>query len=156
MTKKDPPSPLDVISELLVTALGRIRAEGANIDASVAQAGVDMKALIRTIEEKAKDPAVRAQATAEVQKLIDLVTTFGRALGTAIAEKDAAMGKAVRDANSQQVAEGMRKLLEFLKNPTPEKAAETKADMAELKTQLENDLAPAPAPTGDTDDKKVN
>src|SRR5438445_1927927 len=119
MTKKDPPSPLDMISELLVTALGRMRAEGANLDASVDKAATDMKAMIAMIEEKARDPAIRAQATQEVQKLIDLITTFGRALGTAIAEKDAPLGKAMRDANSQQVADGMRKLLEFLKNPTP-------------------------------------
>ena len=154
MTKKDPPSPLDMISELLVTALGRIKVEGANIDASVDKASEDMKALIRTIEEKAKDPAVRAQATAEVQKMIDLITSFGRALGSAIANKDAPMGKAVRDANSQQVAEGMRRLLEFLKNPSAENAAATKADMADLKKTLEADVAAA-APA-DSDDKKVN
>ena len=154
MTKKDPPSPLDMISELLVTALGRMRAEGANLDASVDKAGTDMKAMIAMIEEKAKDPAIRAQATQEVQKLIDLITTFGRALGSAIAEKDAPLGKAVRDANSQQVADGMRKLLEFLKNPTPEKAAQTKAEMADLEKQIEKDF-PKPPPS-DTDDKKVN
>jgi hypothetical protein len=154
MTKKDPPSPLDMISELLVTALGRIKAEGANVDASVDKASADMTALIRTIEEKAKDPAVRAQATAEVQKMIDLITSFGRALGSAIAHKDAPMGQAVRDANSQQVADGMRKLLEFLKNPSAENAAATKADMADLKKTLEADVAAAP-PT-DSDDKKVN
>lgn len=154
MTKKDPPSPLDMISELLVTALGRIKAEGANIDASVDKARVDMQQLLATIQEKAKDPAIRAQATQEVQKLIEMITTFGRALGTAIAEKDAPMGKAVRDANSQQVAEGMRRLLEFLKNPTQENAAATKADVADLKKTLEADVA-ATKP-GDGDDKKVN
>jgi hypothetical protein len=113
VTKKDPPSPLDMISELLVSALTQMRAKGVNVD----KAGADMKALIAKIEEKAHDPAVRAEATHEVQKLVDLVTTFGRALGGAIAHQEAPIGKAVREANTEQVTDGLRKLLEYLKTP---------------------------------------
>ena len=155
MTKKDPPSPLDLLAEFLVKTVGQMRpdpATGADVDATIDKANADMKKLLTVVEEKTKDPEVRAAATKEVEKLIELITNFGRALGGALATKNEPAGHVVREANSEQVADAMRKLLELIKNPSPEKTADLEAQVAKVGKDLEATLPAKDEP----DDKKLN
>ena len=152
-SKKDPPKPtstpsktpdteaakqpIEVVTEVIANAIGHLRGLQSE-DVAKAVSGVqrEVQSLVSSVEQKANDPATRQAAAQEIEKLIELFTKTGAALGGALAAYKEPVMKAMQGVDMQKAADTLRMLADWMKNPSAEREAEVKKAVGELEATM--------------------
>ncbi|HSD86024.1 MAG TPA: hypothetical protein VLB44_00865 [Kofleriaceae bacterium] len=129
--------PLEVFTEVIAHAIGQLRGlPGPDVATAVSGVQRDLQRLMTSIGQKANDPATRESGTAEVEKLIELFTKTGVELaGALVAYREPAM-TALQSVDMEKTAGALRKLADWIKNPTPESKAELEKVVGELEATM--------------------
>jgi hypothetical protein len=152
-SKKDPPTPsatppktpetepakqpIEVVTEVIANAIGHLRGlQGPDVAKAVSGVQREVQNLVSSVEEKANDPATRKAAAQEVERLIELFTKTGAALGGALAAYKEPVVKAMQGVDMQKAADTLRMLADWMKNPTAEREAEVKKAVGELEATM--------------------
>jgi hypothetical protein len=129
--------PIEVVTELIANAIGHLR-------------GLQSEDVAKAVEQKANDPATRKAVAQEVEKLLEVFTKTGAALGGALATYKEPVMKAMQGVDMQKAADALRTLADWMKNPTPEREAEVKKAVGEL----EATMGPAVGHDPEAEDRK--
>lgn len=129
--------PVEVIIEVLAKLSGQMKGlDGAALRRHVAQVAGQLQSLTTRVEQTFAQEASRKEAAAEVERMIDFLVRTGTAAGKAIEKQRTPITQAFRGADIDKLAEGMRKLADFMQNPTPQTEAEAKALLNDLQTTM--------------------
>jgi hypothetical protein len=129
--------PVEVIIEVLAKLSGQMKGlDGAELRRHVTQITGQLQSLTTRVEQSFKQEATRKEAAAEVERLVDFLVRTGTAAGKALEKQRTPIAQAFQGADIDKLAEGMRKLADFMQNPTPQTEAEAKTLLDELKTTM--------------------
>lgn len=142
MTKEpDPPQQqnLDELMEALATVSAKLQGkQGAELDAHVRHVKDSVKQLVQTVQIKEQDAALRKQAAAQVEELLDAVAKIGNPAGQAVAGAREPIAQTFRGVDLAKMADGMRVFAEWLAHPNNA----NKAQAEQLIAQLQHVMGP--------------
>lgn len=138
------PMPLDepqldgAIEELVVETARRHGLEGAELHQAVEHMKGQISALVRELQQRAKQDVSRSRTAAEFERLIGAVVQTGNALGAAVSRERTSIIQAFRSVDLVHMAEGLRVFAGWLSSSFDNSTSH----VAELRAKLVAVLGP--------------
>ena len=130
---------LDELMEALATVSAKLQGkQGRELESHVKHVKDSVKHLVQTVNQSEQDAALRKQAAAQVEQLLDAVAKIGSPAGTAVAGAREPIAQTFRGVDMVKMADGLRVFADWLAHPS----TANKAQAEQLIAQLQHVMGP--------------